>query len=66
MDKDKRIALLESTLADTEKILFNPLFEIALKHFQKVRKESAYACGDLLNKRHRLKEARTKRPGKIT
>lgn len=65
MDKDKRIEMLEGTLLDTEKILFDPIIEVALRHFMKVKKDTAHICQDTINKRRILCEARRKRPGKL-
>lgn len=66
MDKDRRLDMLEGTLADTEKILFDPIIETALRHFMKVKKDTAHICQDTLNKRKILSNAKRRRPGKVS
>ncbi len=63
MDKDKHINMLEGTLTDTERVLFDPLLETALRHYVRVKAGTAHACRDLLYKRTLLLEGRKRRPG---
>jgi len=59
----KKVELLEKTLADTERILFDGLVELSLKHYGEVRREHAKGCNEVLRDRAVLRDARNKRVG---
>jgi hypothetical protein len=58
----RRIAdLLNGTLSDTERVLFDPIVADAVKHFAMVRKDQAFACNEILRNLSVLKKAQPKR-----
>ena len=55
------VDLLNKTLLDTERVLFDGLITVAIEHFGTSRKEHEFVCNKTLQKRAILKKARPKR-----
>lgn len=55
------VDLLNGTLVDSERVLFDAVVAAAVKHYGMVRKDQAFACTEILDNLAKLKKARPKR-----
>lgn len=55
------VDLLNGTLLDTERVLFDSIVTAAVRHFGMVKKDHAFACTEILRNLAVLKKAKPKR-----